>query len=113
MAVLAGASAIAGMMPGERIATDIVTADSSTFTTTETVVQTAVAALITGRIYKVKWFGHWGSSVSGDRFQWRIRETNVSGTVLQELTAQSTAAHGGASLGEQIKIGRASRRERV
>ncbi len=99
---LSGETVIAAAVSGERIATNVNTADSATFTTTETIVQTVTAALVTGRLYRVYWFGHWGSSVAADRFQWRIREDNVSGTILQELTAQSTAIHGGASLGEQV-----------
>lgn len=98
---LAGESIIAGQVPGERIATDIVTADSSTFTTTETSVQSVTAALVSGRIYRVRWCVHWGSSVEGDRVQIRIREdSGTSGTILQEFTGESTAAHGGSSLGE-------------
>ena len=79
----AGESVIAGRMPGERIATQIDTADSGTFTTTETTVQTVVAALVNGRTYRIKHHTRWGTSVSGDRINSRLREDNSVGNELQ------------------------------
>lgn len=100
----AGETIIAGKVPGERIATNIVTADSGTFTTTETQVQSVTAALVTGRIYRVRWWVHYGSSVSGDRVTFRIREDNVSGNTLQEVAANGGANHGASSVGDMMEV---------
>ena len=80
---LAGETIIAGKVPGERIATNIVTADSATFTTTETTVQSVTAALVTGRTYRVRAAGKANSSVTSDFTIWRIREDNSTGNQLQ------------------------------
>lgn len=102
--VSAGQSARAGFMPGEEIAVNTVTADSGTFTTTETQVQSVTAALITGEVYWVHWYVHYGSSVSGDRVTFRIREDNVSGTVLQEIAGNGGANHGASSVGDMMEL---------
>lgn len=100
----AGASVIAAAVSGERIATNIVTADSGTFTTTETQVQSVTAALVTGRTYRVYWYAHYGSSVSGDRMNFRIREDTVSGNTLQEIAGSGQATHGASSLGDMMIV---------
>lgn len=98
--VSAGQSARAAYQPGEEIAVNTVPADSATFTTTETQVQSVTAALISGETYWVHWHMHWGSSVANDRVNMRIREDNVSGTALQEAAMTSEAAHAAGSNGE-------------
>ena len=92
----AGYQFVAGHIPGERIATDVDTADSGTFTTTETVVSTVVAALVSGRTYRVRWYGGCVTTVAADIYLGRIREDNVTGTILQERNRQigTTSASG-------------------
>jgi len=80
---LAGETIIAGKIPGERINTDIEVSSSGDITTTETAVMTVVAAVVTGRIYRIKWVFNVDSSVAADTVLLRIREDSVSGTVLQ------------------------------
>ncbi|MGH6693423.1 MAG: hypothetical protein ACREF4_22365 [Gammaproteobacteria bacterium] len=80
--VLAGQTIVAGQVPGERVATDIETIDSANVTTTETVVQTVVAPVISGRTYRVRWHGDLASSVAADIFFVKIREDTVAGNTL-------------------------------
>lgn len=77
--VLAGETLEAGRMPGERIATAIVTTDSANITTTETVVMTVAAPVVTGRIYRVRFAADLAGSVAGDQHFIKIREDSVSG----------------------------------
>lgn len=91
----AGESVIAGRMPGERIATQIDTADTATFTTTETTVSSVTAALVTGRTYRVSFRGTMQSDVAGDLINARIREDNSTGNQLQLRREQSTTATAG------------------
>lgn len=79
---LAGETIIAGKVPGERVATAIVTADSSTWTTTEVVVMTVVAPLVSGRTYRVSFDGGIRSPNNAESSNGRIREDSVSGTQL-------------------------------
>jgi len=92
----AGESVIAGRMPGERIATQIDTADSSGFGTTETVVSTVTAALVTGRTYRVSFRSAFQSDVAADTVNARIREDNVTGTQMQLRRCYSHIATAGA-----------------
>jgi hypothetical protein len=80
----AGQKLVAGRVPGERIATDIDTADSGTFTTTETVVSSVVAALVSGRTYRVRWVGGCVTTVANDVYLCRLREDSLVGTALME-----------------------------
>lgn len=88
--VAAGETAQAGKMPGERIATAIATADSANFTA-ETQLMSVTAALVTGRIYRVKVHSRVNSSVSGDRIITRIREDSISGTEIQSTNVPINA----------------------
>jgi hypothetical protein len=88
----AGSSVEAGRVSGERIATQIDTADSGTFTTTETIVSTVVAALVNGRTYRVKAHTRCSSSVAADRYIARLREDNATGTAIQGSNVDITAA---------------------
>jgi hypothetical protein len=81
--VSAGETIIAGKVPGERIATTIVTANSATITTTETTVMTVVAAVVAGRIYRITADIAFTLSVANDTFFTRIREDSVTGNQLQ------------------------------
>jgi hypothetical protein len=83
--VLAGETIIAGKVPGERIATTKRTSNSASITTTETVIDTVVAAVVAGRTYKVVWDGRPVSATAGDDIQYSLREDSVSGTVLQAV----------------------------
>jgi hypothetical protein len=80
--VLAGETIIAGKVPGERVGTNVVTASSSAVVS-ETVVQTVVAPVVQGRIYKVTWDFRINSTVAGDDTQPRLREDNISGAEIQ------------------------------
>ncbi|MPZ27549.1 MAG: hypothetical protein GEV12_14355 [Micromonosporaceae bacterium] len=80
---LAGDIITVPTVPGSRIATTVVTADSAGFIS-EIVVMTVVAPLVTGRIYRVKFHGRFGGS-SGDTAGGLLREDSVSGT---EMTGQ-------------------------
>lgn len=101
MAVFAGQSAIAGKMPGERIATDIDVSDSATFTTTETTVQSVTADLVSGRIYGIHFYGHANSSVGTDHVVFRIREDNSTGT---ELQSDVVGVDGSTTLGTKSEL---------
>lgn len=80
----AGQQLVAGRVPGERIATTISTAASSNVTTTETKIDTVVASLVSGRIYRITWDTGLLSSVAGDSGFVRIREDDgITGTQLQ------------------------------
>lgn len=77
-----GSLAIAnGRVPGQLIASSAATSDSSNFTTTEVVVMTVNASLVSGRVYSI-WAGPtFHSSVDGDVVHTQLREDSVSGTV--------------------------------
>lgn len=65
-----------------RVGTTNLTADSSTFTTTETEVGSITVSLVTGRLYRiVAWVG-WMSTVTGDAIRCRLREDTVTGTLM-------------------------------
>jgi hypothetical protein len=84
--VLAGATAIAGKVPGQRIATMTPrTSNSAAIGTTETVIDTVVAPVVAGRIYKVTWDGRVNASNAGNDYTASIREDSVSGTILQSV----------------------------
>jgi hypothetical protein len=79
----AGQLLVAGRIPGERIATTVVTADSAGFTTTEVVVATVTAPLVSGRTYRLRAVPKWESDVADDRINARLREDSVTGTIMQ------------------------------
>src|SRR5262245_48983078 len=97
----AGENVEAGRVSGERIATTIDLTDSGSFTTSETVVSTVIAALVTGRTYRVRFVTDIRSTVANDRAQVRLREDNVSGT---ELFIADALIHHGGSLGAVCTI---------
>lgn len=80
----AGFQLVAGRIPGERIATEVLTSASSTFTA-ETQIHTVTAALVSGRTYSVTMITGILSTVAGDNVDTRIREDNTSGTILQQV----------------------------
>lgn len=65
-----------------RVGTTVITADSSTFTTTAVEVASITVSLVTGRVYRVSAHIAWQSTVTGDAVRCRIREDNNSGTLL-------------------------------
>jgi len=79
----AGQQLVAGRVPGERIATTVSTANSAAITTTETIVDSVTAPLVTGRVYRVRWAGHILGAAISDQGLIRIRETNVAGAAIQ------------------------------
>lgn len=78
----AGQKLVAGRIPGERIATTVRTVNVGTFTA-ETSIDTVTAALVTGRIYVIRWAGALFSSVADGSARGRIREDSLVGTQLQ------------------------------
>lgn len=88
-----GFQLVAGRIPGERIQTSTITADTATITTTETEVGTITAALVSGRKYRVVMDFGFTVSVATDHHFARIREDNSAGTQIQgrRLTGATTA----------------------
>src|SRR5690606_9229097 len=68
-----------GGIPGELIASSQVTADSATFTTTETTVLSVTAPLVSGRTYRVAFYGKFATTVAGDIGVARMREDSSTG----------------------------------
>jgi hypothetical protein len=79
---LAGETIIAGKVPGERIATQVRTSDSAGVTTTETAVDTVVAPVVAGRIYRIRYSMRVNSNAANDDPRVTIREDNATGTQL-------------------------------
>jgi len=69
---------------GQRLATTVSTTDSGAITTTETVVMSVTAPLVSGAIYRIRSHCAFQGSVTTDQHLARIREDTVSGTVLQQ-----------------------------
>lgn len=93
-----GTELVGGRIPGERIATTTATADSSTFTTTQTQVMSVTAPLVDGRTYRVRFAGRWASSAAGDDLIGRLREDSTSGTQMQ-IGQQDISSTSGAGFG--------------
>ncbi|UVS81852.1 hypothetical protein [Actinokineospora sp. UTMC 2448] len=70
------------------------TSASGTFTTTETQLDTITVPVVSGRRYKIVWNGQVQSSVADGYVRCRIRETSVTGTVLQIRNVGTTMAAG-------------------
>jgi len=83
MAATAGQVATAGRIPGELIASSRATSDSATFTTVETTVLSVTAPLVSGRTYRVVFYGKFATTVAGDIGAARMREDNVVGAERQ------------------------------
>jgi hypothetical protein len=79
-----------------RVATTTITADSSTWTTTETSISTVVASLTSGLLYRVQCCIPLSSGSAGELMNLRIREDTVAGTQLQGINvyASTTSAVG-------------------
>ena len=99
----AGASIIAAQVSGERIATQVDTADTATFTA-ETVVSTVTAALVTGRTYRLRFVANFQSSVAADTVNVRLREDNLTGTTLQGRRADSAIATAGFGFSGDVEV---------
>lgn len=69
------------------------TSSSGTFTTTETVVDTVTAPLITGKLYEVLWTTNAQSSVANDVVLARIREDALAGTQIMDGRVDASAAN--------------------
>lgn len=76
----AGQKLVAGRIPGERIATTIVTSNSAGITTTETTVASVTAPLVSGRTYRVRAAVAVDSTIAEDTVDVRLREDNSTGT---------------------------------
>lgn len=79
---LAGRTAEAGRIPGQRIATEATTSDSAGFTA-ETEVMSVTASLVSGRRYAVVAEIAFTSTNSGDRVVGRVREDSSTGGIRQ------------------------------
>lgn len=82
MASSAGQKLVAGRIPGERIATETITSDSTTFTVTETQIASVTASVVSGRKYRVVFDGGVESTASGV-IRGRLKEDDINGTVIQ------------------------------
>lgn len=78
----AGQKLSAGRIPGERIATAVLTGDFGAVTTVETSLGSVTAALVSGRTYRVRFVTRIGSTVANDTVLVRIREDTVAGNEL-------------------------------
>lgn len=95
----AGQRLVAGRIPGEEIALTTSTSDSGTWTTTETLADTVTAPVVSGRIYKIVWWGGVATTVAGDTVTIRMREDNITGTILSERNHYlPTSSSGGFAL---------------
>jgi hypothetical protein len=84
MGVTAGAVTVAAKMPGERIGTRVLVADTGAATgTTEEEAITITVSLVAGRTYRVKFVGHLNSTVATDDITARIYADSISGQELQ------------------------------
>lgn len=83
--IVGGNLTVTGVLTGrqQRVNQSIRTTSTGTFTTTETSIDSVSASLVTGRIYKVYWFGRIQSSVADGYVRLRIREDSVAGTQIQ------------------------------
>lgn len=70
-----------------RIATELQTSDSATFTTANTAIGTVTAALVSGRTYKIRLITHIGTTTGGDTADVNIRENNTAGVEIQAAVA--------------------------
>lgn len=92
---LAGRTAEAGRIPGQRVATEIVTSDSADFTSSEVVLVSLTASLVSGRRYAIVADVGLSSDSSGDRLAARIREgDSTAGTILQNNNVSITTSSG-------------------
>jgi len=75
---------VSQIFPGQRIATTTETTISAGFTT-ETIINTVTAELVSGRTYAIGLFTGIVSTIAGDNAEYRIREDSVAGTQLQVI----------------------------
>lgn len=99
-----GFQALAGRIPGERIATVIHTASSVGAVTSETEVASITAALVSGRTYRVTVDYPVRFTVATDMFDARIREDNSSGTQIQRRTPSVSVAGGGSNTLVRLEV---------
>ena len=98
----AGFQLVAGRIPGERVATSILTSDSSGFTTTETTIQSVTGVpVVSGRTYRVRAHFTLQSTNAGDVATVRIRADNTSGALVQSGITDGLVT---GSLGPRITI---------
>jgi len=65
-----------------RIATTVRTTNSASFTS-ETLINSVTASLVSGKTYRVKWMVDVASTVAGDLARVRLRQDSVAGTEMQ------------------------------
>lgn len=98
---LAGRTADAGRIPGQRIATETYTSDSTTFTDSQTEIMSVTASLVSGRTYRVRAFANFESDTGGVNVAVRINKDTAGGETMQ--TAQ-TYIDNTSSLGFTVPI---------
>lgn len=76
----AGQQLVAGRIPGERIATSIETSDSADFTGTAIEIQSVTAALVAGRVYRVRTVQGYAATSDDNGVQVQLLEDSTSGT---------------------------------
>jgi hypothetical protein len=72
-----------------RKGTTVRTTDSANVTS-EAIIDSVTASLITGKIYKITWHGRFQSSVAGDDALFRIREDSLTGTEIASVAEDLT-----------------------
>ena len=97
MTARAGGDVIYAADVNTRIATTIRTSDTSTVTSTETIADSAAASLVSGEKYRVKWDVGYTSDTTADTVFLKIREDNVSGTVLTLVRGDVRVTNGAGS----------------
>src|SRR5690606_14400244 len=86
-------------VPGSRIATQIETSDSASFTSTRVEVSSVIAALVVGRIYRVRAHTRFKSSNAGDNVLSQIRENDSNGAVLTADERKVSDTQNGTTIG--------------
>lgn len=92
----AGDTIVLATVPGANVATTEQTSDSTTFTTTETVIMTISVPLVIGRRYRIHHTSIIASNAAGATdVMVRLREDSVIGTILtQEVVTVGGSAFG-------------------
>lgn len=97
MTARAGGDVIYAADVNTRMATTIRTSDTSTVTTTETVADSVTASLVSGEKYRVRWAVGYTSDTAADTVFLRLRQDNVSGTVMTLVRGDNRVTNGAGS----------------
>lgn len=70
----------------KHVGSAIATTNSAGFTTVETTTDTITVALVSGKLYEVRFVGTFNTTVASDKVTARLYDTNTSGTKLYDTT---------------------------